>query len=107
MEIKIPKFYAVNYYLRTNHLAAEEPEPASIRGGKNLFFYPGSCSNIGSEPFFIREILDMTGIDIEKIGDPNALCFEIHIPGGGYRFFRRIFFKEKAPGPRPFPRLIL
>ena len=76
-------------------------------GWKESFFYPGSCSNIGSEPFFIREILDMTGIDIEKIGDPNALCFEIHIPSGGYRFFRRIFFKEKAPGPRPFPRLIL
>ncbi|MDD1702097.1 MAG: PAS domain S-box protein [Methanoregula sp.] len=39
----------------------------------------------GPNLFFVREILDMTGISIHETGDMDTTCFEIRIPKEGYR----------------------
>ena len=46
----------------------EQNHPAAER----IFVHQGPCTNIRSNPLFIREILDMTGISIEET--------VIHIP---------------------------
>jgi PAS domain S-box-containing protein len=53
---------------------------------KETLFVWAPAKTTGPNLFFIREILDMTGIDIGETGDPHTLCFEIRVPKGGYRF---------------------
>jgi PAS domain S-box-containing protein len=55
-------------------------------GQKESLFVWAPAKTAGPNLFFIREILDITGIGIEETGDSATLCFEIHVPKGGYRF---------------------
>jgi len=52
---------------------------------KTLFIW-APAKTTGPNLFFIREILDITGIRIKETGDTSALRFEIRVPKGGYRF---------------------
>jgi PAS domain S-box-containing protein len=52
---------------------------------KESLFVWAPAKTSGPNLFFIREILDMTGIVIEETGDMGALCFVIRVPKGGYR----------------------
>lgn len=53
---------------------------------KESLFVWAPAKTSGPNLFFIREILDMTGISIAETGDPDTLCFVIRVPLGGYRF---------------------
>ena len=53
---------------------------------KESLFVWAPAKTTGPNLFFIREILDITGIGIKETGDPAMLCFEIRVPKGGYRF---------------------
>ncbi|HVP95545.1 PAS domain S-box protein [Methanoregula sp.] len=52
---------------------------------KGSLFVWAPAKTGGPNLFFIREILDITGISIAETGDPGLLCFEIRVPRGGYR----------------------
>lgn len=51
---------------------------------ESLFFWTPAKTS-GPNLFFIREILDMTGISIDETGDMHTLSFVIRVPKGGYR----------------------
>ena len=55
-------------------------------GQKESLFVWAPEKTAGPSLFFIREILDMTGIGIEETGESATLRFEICIPKGEYRF---------------------
>ncbi len=53
---------------------------------KEKIFHRGVGKNTGLGLFFIREILDITGLSIRECGIPGTgVRFEIHIPEGKYR----------------------
>lgn len=52
---------------------------------KGSLFVWAPAKTSGPNLFFIREILDMTGISIDETGDMHALSFVIRVPRGGYR----------------------
>ena len=71
----------------SNHGAGVRKRAPSIPPGrKNSLFVWAPAKTAGPPLFFIREILDMTGIRIEETGDVGVLRFEIRVPKGGYRF---------------------
>jgi PAS domain S-box-containing protein len=53
---------------------------------KESLFVWAPAKTSGPNLFFIREILDMTGIVIDETGDSDTICFVIRVPKGGYRF---------------------
>ncbi|NMB79333.1 MAG: PAS domain S-box protein [Methanomicrobiales archaeon] len=54
---------------------------------KEVIFERGFGKNTGFGLFFIREVLDITGIGIRENGVPgNGARFEIRVPKGAYRF---------------------
>jgi PAS domain S-box-containing protein len=56
---------------------------------RTLIFERGYGKNTGFGLFFIREILDITGITIRECGEPGTGArFEILVPWGEYRFTR-------------------
>ncbi|MFA7695081.1 MAG: PAS domain S-box protein, partial [Methanoregula sp.] len=52
---------------------------------KESLFVWAPAKTSGPNLFFIREILDMTGISIDETGDQRTLSFVIRVPHGGYR----------------------
>jgi hypothetical protein len=52
---------------------------------KDTLFVWAPAKTSGPNLFFIREILDMTGISIDETGDLHTLSFVIRVPKGGYR----------------------
>jgi PAS domain S-box-containing protein len=52
---------------------------------KASLFVWAPAKTSGPNLFFIREILDMTGIVIEETGDLETMRFVIRVPKGGYR----------------------
>jgi PAS domain S-box-containing protein len=52
---------------------------------KESLFVWAPAKTSGPNLFFIREILDMTGIVIEETGDMETTRFVIRVPKGGYR----------------------
>jgi len=52
---------------------------------KDALFVWAPAKTSGPNLFFIREILDMTGISIDEAGDLHTLIFVIRVPKGGYR----------------------
>ena len=52
---------------------------------KESLFVWAPAKTSGPNLFFIREILDMTGIVIEETGDMDTTRFVIRVPKGGYR----------------------
>lgn len=53
---------------------------------KASVFVWAPAKTAGPNLFFIREILDLTGISITETGDAENLCFVIRVPKTGYRF---------------------
>ena len=52
---------------------------------KGALFVWAPAKTGGPNLFFIREILDITGIGIAETGEPGTLRFEISVPKEGYR----------------------
>jgi PAS domain S-box-containing protein len=59
--------------------------PGIPQNQKVSVFMWAPAKTSGPNLFFIREILDMTGIVIDETGDSDTLCFVIRVPKSGYR----------------------
>ena len=67
-------------------ITLQKTGPGIPPGQKDSLFVWAPAKTAGPNLFFIREILDMTGIRVEETGDSATLRFEIRVPRGGYRF---------------------